>query len=187
MSLTLKKNYKKDKRLEFRTFVYNDKLIRYWVTGLDLTFLTFFKKFTFSIVNTNNYNNKNILNIHVSYTQYIYLAIFLKNLLNTLYTVMDLAVLPSNSNTVVTSYACLLTNERIVNYSLVPKFKKLKSLSNLYKSTQWVERELQEFNYINFDGITDSRRLLTDYVYHKQLGVSSYKLDSYDLICQDIF
>ena len=142
---------------------------------------------SFNILNINNFNNKNTLNIHTTYKYNIYMALFLKNLLNNLYSIMDFTFLLGDTNTTINSYACFLTNERVLIYTFLPKFKKLRSISKFYKSAQWVEREIQEFNSISICGVTDSRRLLTDYVYHKQLNTSKYKLDSYNLISQNIY
>lgn len=47
----------------------------------------------------------------------------------------------------------------------------LPSLSLVFSSFNWVEREVSEFFNITFGGLSDSRRLLTDYT----------KLNNYDL------
>ena len=42
------------------------------------------------------------------------------------------------------------------------------SLSGIYPSTVWLERELSDFTGLVFQGLTDSRRLLLDYFQEKQ-------------------
>jgi Ni,Fe-hydrogenase III component G len=41
------------------------------------------------------------------------------------------------------------------------------SVSTVFSSTVWLERELQEFSGISFLGLSDTRRLLLDYLEHK--------------------
>ena len=128
-----------------------------------------------------------MLNIYISSKYNIYIAVFLKSLLNSLYSNMDLALTVSNKKTLISSYACFLTSERIIIYSSLIKTSKIESISNLYKSSQWAERELQEFNDISFSRLNDTRRLLTDYIYHKNLNTLEYKTNTYDLIFQNIY
>lgn len=40
------------------------------------------------------------------------------------------------------------------------------SISNIYKSFGWVERELKESNNLVFKGLKDSRKLLLNYNYN---------------------
>jgi NADH:ubiquinone oxidoreductase subunit C len=48
--------------------------------------------------------------------------------------------------------------------SLLPQ---VNSVSTVFPSTVWLERELQEFSGISFLGLSDTRRLLLDYLEHK--------------------
>ena len=50
----------------------------------------------------------------------------------------------------------------------------LHSISNVYKSNVWVERELKEFNDIFYFNMNDSRKLLLNYNYNKVLPYSQY-------------
>ena len=43
------------------------------------------------------------------------------------------------------------------------------SVSPVYASCVWLERELSDFTNINFIGLTDTRRLLLDYFEEKTL------------------
>ena len=55
----------------------------------------------------------------------------------------------------------LFTNIAINGYSCV-------SLSSIFLSTIWLERELSEFSGLFFEGLSDSRRLLIDYFQRKR-------------------
>jgi NADH:ubiquinone oxidoreductase subunit C len=91
-----------------------------------------------------------------------------------------------NSDHVLQShYSCFLTSERITVNAKV--LKNIKTVSTLFRSTLWVERELQEFFLVNFENLKDSRRLLTDYTYQKLLNNRVYKTDSFDLISQNVY
>lgn len=148
----------------------------------------FLKVFKFSILNTSSYENKNTTNIYVTNTSYIYVNLFLKNSFNSLFVNIDIAVSQVNNNLLTVHYSCFLTNEKIIIYlNFKNPNNSVKSLSTMFFSTNWVERELQEFNHIKFLGLKDSRRLLTDYTYNKNLLSSDYKMDSYSLISQNLF
>ena len=51
--------------------------------------------------------------------------------------------------------------------------KNLTSVSNIYYSNCWVERELKEINKINFINLKDSRKLLLNYNYNSELVYSN--------------
>lgn len=91
------------------------------------------------------------------------------------------------SSTLINTYSCFLTSERLNIVANLKNAKILPTISNIFKSTTWTERELMEFNVLKFSNITDSRRLLTDYTYHQVLTLQTYKTTSYDLIYQDLY
>jgi NADH:ubiquinone oxidoreductase subunit C len=63
----------------------------------------------------------------------------------------------------------LLTDSRIHVYTEITKFTySLTSISKIFKSATWLERELGDFTNIYFEGLTDTRRLLLDYFQEKQ-------------------
>ena len=174
--------------MSFKVFKYNNKSIVYWVTGLDLTYLAFFKNFNFFIIKSNNYNSKNNLSIYFTENIYIYSTLFLKNMLTNLYANIDKNFLFNTKyRHLLSHFSCFLTNERITINTTISNKLKINSISSFFKSTQWTERELTEFNNIMFKGLLDSRRLLTDYTYNKNISNISYKTDSYDLIFQNIY
>lgn len=113
--------------------------------------------------------------------------ILLKNSLNNLYFNIDLGFYLNTDEQKIfkAHFSCILTSERL-NINILTK-KQLSTISTLFKSTLWVERELQEFYNINFYNLKDSRRLLTDYTYQKSLNNKEYKTTSFDLITQNIY
>lgn len=67
---------------------------------------------------------------------------------------------------------CIVYNFHMYKYDLKLNlftfsfdFKKLNTISNLFKSSLWLERELSEMFNINFLNKKDSRNLLLDYSY----------------------
>lgn len=55
------------------------------------------------------------------------------------------------------------------------KFKQsLQSLTKIYKASSWVERENKEFNNITFDNLNDTRKLLSNYNYNKNLQYNNF-------------
>lgn len=63
----------------------------------------------------------------------------------------------------------MLADERVtVHTSVRPSSYFIPTVSTIYKSCVWLERELSDFTNINFLGLTDTRRLLLDYFESKQ-------------------
>lgn len=55
------------------------------------------------------------------------------------------------------------------------KFKNtLQSLTKIYKAASWVERENKEFNNITFNNLNDTRKLLSNYNYNKNLQYNNF-------------
>jgi hypothetical protein len=55
------------------------------------------------------------------------------------------------------------------------KFKvKIKSLSGIYGSMIWGERENKEFNKVSFSNLRDSRKLLSNYNYNNNNNYNNY-------------
>jgi NADH:ubiquinone oxidoreductase subunit C len=53
----------------------------------------------------------------------------------------------------------------------------LNSISMIFKSAAWLERELSEFSGVVFCGLLDTRRLLLDYTEPKRLTLSHVSND----------
>lgn len=57
----------------------------------------------------------------------------------------------------------LFDNRTNIHTVIALKDFSLNSVSSVYQSCIWLERELSDFTNINFIGLTDTRRLLLDY------------------------
>lgn len=86
---------------------------------------------------------------------------------NSLFYIMDgLFFQNKNCSDVTLQYNCnnLLTSSRItVSTRVLSSNFSLESISPLFSSTVWLERELSDFSNILYFGLTDTRRLLLDY------------------------
>lgn len=116
--------------------------------------------------------SKNIYNVGLVefYTNNNYIHLIANNMLliniANLYTFIDSSIISKlnafSKLVYITTVSCLLQNLRIIYYTNVYN-NKIYSCSNIFKGSQWVEREIQELNSVIFYGLTDTRRLLTDY------------------------
>ena len=50
----------------------------------------------------------------------------------------------------------------------------LQSLTKIYKAASWIERENKEFNNITFNNLNDTRKLLSNYNYNKNLQYNNF-------------
>lgn len=93
------------------------------------------------------------------------------NLFN-LYFLEDLFFSVANkTSSIVLPASSYFTDAKIISQVTIVDELDLPSLSLVFSSFNWVEREVSEFFNITFGGLSDSRRLLTDYT----------KLNNYDL------
>lgn len=86
--------------------------------------------------------------------------------------VVDGAQFCTPNNTWVLQYNLnnMLTDDRITAHTTIQNTAlRVASVSPIYKSCVWLERELSDFTNINFLGLTDTRRLLLDYFESKQV------------------
>ncbi len=66
------------------------------------------------------------------------------------------------------NYNFMLTDTRLHLYTEVSESQFFcESISGLFPSTIWLERELSEFTGLVFEGLQDNRRLLLDYFHEK--------------------
>ena len=78
-----------------------------------------------------------------------------------------------NSNTMITSnHLNFFTKLPLACLNLI-------SISSLFRSSTWLERELSEFSGITFLGLLDTRRLLLDYFESKQIWQTHIGNDKY--------
>lgn len=114
----------------------------------------------------NKYNNIYYLNIQ----NYYYFLLLNKFNLNTLFFfLLDCTILNKkyylSIETLFYDFKILVSSN--INKSLV-------SVSNIFFSNSWVERELKEVNRVNFINLKDSRKLLLNYNYNSELVYSNY-------------
>lgn len=182
------KNFKVDKRnialvnikrLKIKKKV---KLVSLENTSLNL----FLNKSIYSVYSNTN-NSININQLFLTNKKYYLYCLILKNLILNNFFFYDNSVVFFNKNKLIsTNFSCLISNERMILY--IWPFKKTNkyfSISTLYSSSQWAEREINEFNNIFYVNLTDSRRLLTDYLMFNYSTIN-YKLTGYNLISQEI-
>lgn len=93
----------------------------------------------------------------------------------------DLWALSFNSNN-------MLSDERALFLTRVStKSFFISSLSRLFPSTIWLERELSDFSGLSFLGLTDTRRLLLDYFEEKKVWSTHISNDkNYSNVLYDI-
>lgn len=114
----------------------------------------------------NKYNNIYYLNMQ----NYYYFLLLNKFNLNTLFFfLLDCTILNKkyylSIETLFYDFKILVSSN--INKSLV-------SVSNIFFSNSWVERELKEVNRVNFINLKDSRKLLLNYNYNSELVYSNY-------------
>lgn len=82
----------------------------------------------------------------------------------------------------------MLTDERNLFLTQIStNFFYISSISKLFASSVWLERELSDFSGLNFLGLTDTRRLLLDYFEEKKNWSTHISNDkNYNNILYDI-
>jgi hypothetical protein len=98
------------------------------------------------------------------------------------YAPLDLSYQPDTQTVAVVS-SCFLTYFSLVTYCTTGN---IESISSIYPGFTWVERETQELFDISVSFLSDSRRLLTDYVSGRPDHVN-YNTMSYDHLTQNLY
>jgi len=137
---------------------------------------------------TTNIEAKNTLTFTFNYTLYYHFVILLKLQFNNILFPVDMTYFSkTNENNIILNLSSYLTgNYYKLVFNLNDQITNFSSLSNIYSSFTWVERELSEANNINFLNLKDGRRLLSDYNLFKT-DTNSYNTNSYDTLMQDIY
>lgn len=97
---------------------------------------------------------------------------FFLNLPVTLFYIIDGIQFKGNYCTITVqfNYNTMVTSDHyIFSVSLPNTSLELLSLSTIFNSTTWLERELSEFSKLLFKGLSDTRRLLSDYFQPKMV------------------
>lgn len=137
---------------------------------------------------TTNIDTKNNLNFTFNYRSYYYFMLLLKLQFNNIFFPVDMTCfLKTNNKTVLTGISSYFTNNYFkLMFQLNEQIINFTSISNIYSSFTWVERELSESNNITFLNLKDSRRLLSDYTLLKT-NPNDYNTTSYNILTQDIY
>lgn len=152
----------------------------------DVLLLTrFFGNVTFGL---NTLNNTDTLSINTNYKLLYWFNVFLKFELSNLFFVQDITNIQTNNlnSNLFSAYSCYFFNFSIYNFSNLNITNQLNSLSKLFLSCVWIERELSEFFNIFFIGLKDSRRLLSDYTTNTP-SHHTYKTTMYSGFVQDLY
>lgn len=185
-------DFKLDKRNLYKHKKANGQEIITKRIRLDTFYYNFLEKNYFNIEYSGTINQANVIHHIVPQKSLQFFAVYLRGSLLNNFFFNDVGVsLLRDTNTITYNFSCLVSQERVAVTFFKKKnfFKKTnyKSLSNIFLSSQWAERELQELNNIYFMNLSDSRRLMTDYFLDNTIAFNDYKLDSYDTIIQDIY
>ena len=111
------------------------------------------------------------------------------NLAHTIFYVVDGIQYNSSNNTTI-QFNCnsMATDVRLNIYTLINELDhKISSVSTVFPSTNWLERELSEFTNVFFYNSPDTRRLLLDYFQNKrEVYTYSSKGNSYSSVYYDV-
>lgn len=180
MCFTFKLKKKKDMRHYFKILILKKKKIKSVINVFDfsLTYSWDMKKLKFYKTN-GNYSANNLLIKGQNYSHFL----LLKNTLNNLFFFKDFTYL-TNTKQLIYCYSCFFTGAKLF------VFKKLKkniiSLSNIFFSQNWFERELSEFNSLYIINLKDNRKLLTDYGSNNN-SFKELKFNQYNVVLNEYF
>lgn len=131
-------------------------------------------------------SSSNSSNIQLKAKNYYYFTLFLNFNLDEIFFPVDAYVYQQNAHKVYNLVFTSVYYQRWLSVSCAYVDEQLYSISNIYKSFVWVEREIQELTNTYFIGLVDNRRLLTDYTMY-QLNSAVYRTNSYDLVTQNLY
>lgn len=154
-----------------------------WLGRAPLESLVPFYAYHFHFFTSTN-QGANYINIALKNNIYFYFVLFLKLQTKNVFFPLDLSYLVNHFHTVFSCYQKKYFLNLMV-YSNEDDIKKLDSLSPIYRSFIWVERETKEFSDLTINRLLDSRRLLTDYTTFKSDDIK-YQTNSYNLLINDI-
>ena len=124
----------------------------------------------------------NYLHLSLNNRNHYWFYLYLRMNSTRLYAPLDLSYQP-DTRTVAVASSCFLTYFSLVTYSTN---ESIDSISSIYPGFIWVERQTQELFDISVNFLSDSRRLLTDYVSGRPDHIS-YNTMSYDHLTQNLY
>ena len=175
-----------DARIKFLTL---KRFKKTWVSPFPLEIFLNVNKNNLCFLTSTTINNVNTLSVKVSAHSQITQHNLLLSSLSSLFTYYDASCYKDTDTfTYMSTFSCLYVNTRINFFinNLLTDTPSIVSSSNIFLSSQWVERELREFFNLLVINLNDTRRLLTDYTIYK-VDYTDYKTLSYDLISQDLY
>jgi len=129
--------------------------------------------------NYSHYNNILSLSLHFNFIYFYFLI--LKNSLHSLYFyIADMTVLKKISNHLFISHQSIFFDIKVLlEIKILTTFV---SISSLYQSSTWLEREIKEFTTTNIFNLKDTRKLLTNYNYNQTINYTNYNNITNDLL-----
>lgn len=193
-------NYFYDKFLKKAYKTFEDKTeIEFWPGNIPVDSLVYIVLSNKKRKNNNNYMVKffttnmeaqNFFTFTFDYNYFYKFTLLLKLKYNDVYFPVDMCFYKNLENrNIITGFSSYFTNNY---YRLIFSFDKnydtinFLSISTIYPSFTWVERELSELNEINFLNLKDGRRLLTDYT-TLSIDNDDYKTTSYSLAVENLY
>lgn len=164
-----------------------DKEFKILLTTLPLETFILTQEYNSVKFYTNTTSTSNFLNISLNIKNYFYTILYLKFNLNKLFFPLDMTVFEDKKKLYFYNiFSCYYWKNFLNIKWVINKNFLTPSISNIYPSYNWVERELKESFNIYFVNLKDSRRLLTDYT-NVSYDYITYNTISYDLSTQNLY
>lgn len=124
----------------------------------------------------------NYLHVNITNPQHYWFYLYLRLNSARVYTPLDMSYIPALKSSC-TVASCYLTNFSVVTHT---RQAVISSISTIFSSFNWVEREVREFSNTHFYGLRDTRRLLSDYTV-QNVDYDGYKTLSYENVTQNLY
>ena len=124
----------------------------------------------------------NIFFIDIRDSYYLFFLLNKKNMYSIYLYILDLVYFKhtATSKAIYVSYQSFFFDQKILLFH--QPIDKVRSLSNLYKGSRWLERELREESSIPVLNLKDTRKLLHNYDYNKNLSYNNYSYILNDIL-----
>lgn len=139
-------------------------------------------------VKTNSSLNCGLHQLYVPSTLVLLYASQLRLLFSyTGYTCLELFSINQKQQKVFYNFVNLLLSYKIILIT-TPNSLKVVSLSTIFKNLVWLERELMDFSNLYITGLTDTRRLLVDYLQGRSYPTCTVNYSTtYNFRLQDLY
>ena len=106
---------------------------------------------------------------------FFYFLLNKKNINTLLYYNIDCFLLKNKKTTQINQFSSIQTIFSDFKFLLeVNTYNNLQSISSIYSGNTWIERELKEMNDCYFNNLVDSRKLLLNYNYEKNINYNNF-------------